>query len=570
MKTTSILLAAAFLLLPWCITPLFSQETNDNPEKKITIIKHYVEDDGTEVTETIIKKGKAAEDFDVDAFVRENDTEENEIEVIVHDVMPEMEFHGIHGMAKGLAFASCDNKSPYLGVQEDSDEDPDAAGVVVDIVRGTAADKAGLHNNDKILQINDVKTDKWSDLTGAISALAPGDKLSIRYSRDGKEASTEAMLTTRSEVSCIKGEYQKGFLGVSDEDEDEDEPGVAVSITEGSGAEKAGLQDGDVIYQLNTTAINDFEDITDFMAYTKPDDKVTVVYERDGQRNTTEATLGTNNHAAVIEDINVEIPEINFEFPDVELAEPADIRVNEPRFNWEVKEKEACLGVYSNAHEDHGAEIQSFTELSAASEAGMHEGDVITSVNAQVVNTHSELWDEIAKYKTGDAVEVAFEREGEPMQIKATLKACKDKTRIDVLDNFGKDIRRFYTWDWNAGDHRRIQETRIIIIRKAGEGDVEQVKVDPKPAVDRSLQLESFRAFPNPSEGAITVEFKAEPVETVVSLFDVAGRQLFREELNAFNGEYSQQFDLTAYAKGTIVIHVQQNNKVYTEQIIVQ
>ena len=49
----------------------------------------------------------------------------------------------------------------------------------------------------------------------------------------------------------------------------------------------------------------------------------------------------------------------------------------------------------------------------------------------------------------------------------------------------------------------------------------------------------------------------------------MSGKQLFREELNAFNGDYNQQFDLTAYAKGTIIIHVQQGEKVYTEQIIV-
>jgi len=40
-------------------------------------------------------------------------------------------------------------------VEEDSDEDPAQPGLVVEIVRGSAAEKAGLRDNDKILKIND-------------------------------------------------------------------------------------------------------------------------------------------------------------------------------------------------------------------------------------------------------------------------------------------------------------------------------------------------------------------------------------------------------------------------------
>jgi hypothetical protein len=88
-------------------------------------------------------------------------------------------------------------------------------------------------------------------------------------------------------------------------------------------------------------------------------------------------------------------------------------------------------------------------------------------------------------------------------------------------------------------------------------------------ATDRSLSLESFQAYPNPTQGQVTIAFRAPAVPTVVSLFDLAGRQLFREELNAFNGDYVQQFDLSEYAKGNILIQVLQGNKIFTEQIIV-
>ncbi len=569
MKTSSILLTAGFILLPFCLAPLFAQQQNDSPEKKITIIKRTVEADGTEVTETIVKKGKAAENFDVDKFVQENRDDKNNLEVIVTEGEDHenASFFG-HAM-KGLNWAtSCDDKGTFLGVEEDSDEDESQPGLVVQITRGSAADKAGLRDNDMILSLNGTKTDKWSDLSTVIQASKPGDKLKIAYSRNGKKAETEAVLTTRSDVKIDVVHAPKGVLGVFDNDDDNRDNGVAVTVSQNSAVGKAGLVDGDAIYQLNDTPISDFEDITDFMAYTKPGEKVTVGYIHEGQKKTVEVVLGEQKGLMKVQDFDFQMPKIDLKgLENLKLTAPINI-------DYKVKEKEACLGVYSSSLEDRGAAIQSFTSESAAQEAGMLEGDLILSVNNELVHSHAELWDEIAKYKTGDKVQVAYEREGKPMQIEATLKACKDKSRVEIIEKNinGQEMdRRFYTWNWDNNDQRRLKETRIIIIRKAGEGDGTKVELDPnaKPAQDRSLALQSFRAYPNPSQGQITVEFKGEPVATVVSLLDMSGRQLFREELNAFSGSYSQQFDLTAYAKGTILVHVLQGDKVFTEQVIV-
>lgn len=65
----------------------------------------------------------------------------------------------------------------------------------------------------------------------------------------------------------------------------------------------------------------------------------------------------------------------------------------------------------------------------------------------------------------------------------------------------------------------------------------------------------------------MTVEFRCEPAATVVSLLDKTGRQLFREELNAFSGDYNQQFDLTDFASETVTVYVTQGDKVFTEKI---
>ena len=576
MKTFGTILSAAFVLMPWIIEPLYSQQnTSPASEKKITITKRTVDQDGSETTEVIVKKGKAAENFDVEKYINENRSDNTQVEVRVesgtedeksiivkrtpgagdnddHDYNYNYNYNYDYNSDEGA------DKKAFLGVEEDSDEDPAQPGLVVEIVRGSAAEKAGLHDNDKILKINDQKTDRWSDLTKFMKNAKAGDKVKITYSRNGKEAATEATISTRSDVKNEKNE-PRGFLGVSDKDGNDDNPGVAVSVTKNSAAEKAGLLDGDVILRLDDTEIADFEDISDFMEYTKPGDKVKITYERAGKRNTAEATLGEQKSW---DWSNWNIGNLNLD----------DLNIN-------VREKEACLGVYTDAatlNETRGAQISGFTDESAAKEASMQEGDMITAVNGQHVQGHNDLWNEIAKYKAGDKVVVEYLRDNNTETVEATLKACRDNSsRIQLWDT-DKDgdnsSRRFFIWNWSDDERQRLRERHIITIRRGAEGDAPKVNSTPgnQPVPqDRSLKLQSFRAFPNPTQSQVTVEFKSDPVPTIVSLFDLAGRQLFREELNAFNGEYSQQFDLSEYAKGTILVQVVQGDKIFTEQIVV-
>lgn len=586
MKTTRILLLAISLLLfPWCASQLFAQQEG---AQKVVITKRTVDADGSESSETIVKKGDAAANFDVDKYIKENRADNTAIEIKVKgggdertivvkgaktvtiegDSDEHGSYHGYPGYEGYAGYQPYDDKSTFLGVEEDSDEKADQPGLVVEIVRGSAADLAGLRDNDKILKLNDTPVNQWSDLSKFVKAAKSGDKVRISYERNGKAATTEATLTTRSEVKNDKKCESRGFLGVSDEEEEDenDEAGVAVSITEGSGADKAGLQDGDMIFQLGDAPITDFEDISDFMAYTKPGDKVQVTYERNGKRNTVEVTLSEQSNSWNLNGLN------NLNWNDN----------NWGNFNWnngnctvDIREKDACLGVYSDAYSagnTEGSRINSFTDESAAREVQMMEGDVITSVDGQRVKGHDDLWNEIARHKVGDRVKVEYLREGKTMTVEATLKACRDNSsHVQIFDDEGQPMRNFFSWNWSEDDQRRLRERSIITIRR-GEGDASKVNASPAtpPAVqDRNLKLVNFRAYPNPTQGQVTVEFEGEPVATTVSFFDLSGRQLFREELNAFNGQYAQQFDLSAYAKGTILVHVQQGDKIFTEQLVV-
>lgn len=555
-------LTACFILLSCFLFTTLSAQSPESDraafEKKVIITKRSTDANGDEVTETIVKKGKAAENFDADQYLRDNrkDNVQIEVRVVEGPDEPMRSSKGGSNNNWNMDWNFFKNDQPqraFLGVEEDSDEEEDEPGLVVEVIRGSAAEKAGLRDNDVLIQLNDTPVNQWSDLTAFMRTAKPGDAVDVLYSRNGKKSTVKATLITWNDVEKTP-KKPRGFLGVSEMDYSKE--GAKVSISRNSGAEKAGLRSGDVIKKLDDTPIADYEDIQDFMDYTTPGTQVVVEYEREGKRNTATATLGEQQSW-----------NWNWDYGFPNLVQ-CDIQ---------VKQKEACLGVYTDTDEagdTEGARIDAFTKESAAKEVQLAENDLIVSIQGTRVRSSDELWEEIARYKPGQEVSVEYLRDDRRSTVKATLKACRDNSsRVTIQDTDeegNSKSRSFTTWSWTEKEEERLRQQQVIPIRR-GEGDAQQVKVSPEQlaAPNRQLSLASFKAYPNPSSGQITVEFKGEPVATVVSLFDLSGRQLFREELNAFSGTYKQLFDLSDYAKGSLLVHVQQAEKIYTEQLIV-
>jgi serine protease Do/serine protease DegQ len=68
-----------------------------------------------------------------------------------------------------------------------------------------------------------------------------------------------------------------------------------------------------------------------------------------------------------------------------------------------------------------GALVSQVVEGSPAEKAGIHTGDVITSVNGQPVKSNSELRNSIGLMRVGDKVEVGLLRDGKPLKVTAII-----------------------------------------------------------------------------------------------------------------------------------------------------
>ena len=88
------------------------------------------------------------------------------------------------------------------------------------------------------------------------------------------------------------------------------------------------------------------------------------------------------------------------------------------------------------------------------------------------------------------------------------------------------------------------------------------------------MKVDQFKVFPNPSEGRISIEFKTEKNPTTLLIVDSFGREVFRRDLNNYDGGVMNltDIDLSQANKGTLFVVLTQNDgeQKYAERIILK
>ena len=109
------------------------------------------------------------------------------------------------------------------------------------------------------------------------------------------------------------GSTQKGLLGVKGsaispefKERFEEQYNIPVnegffvgSVIEGMGAAAAGIREGDIILSVDKVAIKKFSDLTGYLESKRPEDEVTVLINRDGEKTQHQGALGQKCHGAV-------------------------------------------------------------------------------------------------------------------------------------------------------------------------------------------------------------------------------------------------------------------------------
>ena len=180
----------------------------------------------------------------------------------------------------------------YLGISM-QDVDADLApqfdlssqnGVLVDdVMPDGPADKAGIKSGDVIVAFNGKEVDDGQSLQLAVSGCAPGSTASVKLVRNGAEKTLSLKLAEFPGSVAQNGSRQKAPVstgtdaldGVSVDDLDSDArqqlripadlKGVIVTtVSQDSNAADAGLQQDDVILEINHQPVANYHDAINF------------------------------------------------------------------------------------------------------------------------------------------------------------------------------------------------------------------------------------------------------------------------------------------------------------------
>jgi serine protease Do len=183
--------------------------------------------------------------------------------------------------------------------------------------------------------------------------------------------------------------YEDGntaMLGVVTESEDD---GLKITdITEGSGADKAGLKEDDIITKVDDKKVDDPDDLTKLIRSHKPGDKVNITYLRDKKEQKVTAELGkwkgSNFNAFNMPnmDFNMIAPKTEVH-PKIKIApgQYYSFSDNRPKLGLSVQDTEDGKGVKVIDVDDEGN----------GKKAGVKENDIITAINDKEVSSADEV-----------------------------------------------------------------------------------------------------------------------------------------------------------------------------------
>jgi len=218
-----------------------------------------------------------------------------------------------------------------------------------------------------------------------------------------------------------------------------------------------------------------------------------------------------------------------------------------------------------NNRSNAGAEVTKVFPNTGADQAGLLKDDIITSIDGKTVEGMTSLISIIKEYKPGENVTIEFTRQGNAQKVKTMITSKVESNQTTPCD-------------CTRSDFRKEIDKEIIILKK---GKTSLFLDEPAPTAPSALQpriklgrkntlnVTAVALYPNPNDGEFTIDFALENSEPVtITVLDLAGREVYKNQLNEFNGNHRQVIDITEQAPGSYFLHIQQGKEGYTKKFI--
>ena len=141
---------------------------------------------------------------------------------------------------------------------------------IVEVVKGSTADKAGVKAKDVIVAIDSVKTTTMSALQEKVNGFHPGDKAVITVVRDGSEIKLPATFLSAEDTGTVADDGSVAFYGARLRAADKEKlaalglkNGVEIVASGNGRMAAAGAEDGMIIRYVNDQAVSKPQDVID-------------------------------------------------------------------------------------------------------------------------------------------------------------------------------------------------------------------------------------------------------------------------------------------------------------------
>jgi serine protease Do len=273
---------------------------------------------------------------------------------------------------------------------------------------------------------------EYEDFIQTDAAINPGNSGGAMVTLDGKVVGINTAIATRTgayqgigfaipvsmasqvmESILTHGRVVRGFLGVMIQDINNDlaraldldrRQGSLVSdVTAGSAADRAGVEEGDVILEVNGQPVENSNDLRFKISGTTPGTTVELTVLREGRTRTIDVVLDERP-----DEDNPPIASSGDGLED-------EVGLNLTRLTPSLRERlELEDGTY-------GAVVEGIRPGSPASKAGLRQGDVIQEVHRSDVEAPGDFWTVVADADPGETVLLRVLRAGQRLFIGLTM-----------------------------------------------------------------------------------------------------------------------------------------------------
>ncbi|MEW6185532.1 MAG: DegQ family serine endoprotease [Thermodesulfobacteriota bacterium] len=170
----------------------------------------------------------------------------------------------------------------------------DESGALVgDVTPGSPADKVGIKPGDIIVEFDGKSIKEMSELPRLVAAVPVGKTVEVKVLREGKPLSFKVQVQELDDKQLASGPSpEKEKLGLSVREMTPElarrfrmdfEPGIlVVEVLEGSLAEDGGMQEGDLIKEINRKAVRDLKTYQNLISGVKKGGNILLRIKRGG------------------------------------------------------------------------------------------------------------------------------------------------------------------------------------------------------------------------------------------------------------------------------------------------